>query len=71
MTRTLNIILASSLFFLILTILTSNVRAEEVYLNCKFDSGTLESTRHSLYRWQKGDIGTDDINIIMDIKKKN
>lgn len=60
------------IFFILsgMLLLINSVRSEEVYLNCKFESGTLESTRHSPYRWQKGDIATDDINIIMDIKKK-
>ena len=62
------IILASSLLFLVLG---SGVKAEEVYLNCKFQNGTIESTRIGADNYKKGERGTEDINIIINIAKKD
>ena len=62
------LILASSFLFLVLG---SVVKAEEVYLNCKFQNGTIESTRIGKDNYKKGERGTEDINIIINIAKKN
>ena len=62
------LILASSFLFLVLG---SGVKAEEVYLNCKFQNGTIESTRIGADNYKKGERGTEDINIIINIAKKN
>ena len=57
-------------FFLFL-VLGSGVKAEEVYLNCKFQNGTIESTRIGADNYKKGERGTEDINIIINIAKKD
>ena len=50
-------------------LLASGARAEELYLNCKFENGTymVGLRAKPIY---KGDAGTTDINIILDTRKK-
>ena len=63
-----SLIFVSSFLFLVLG---SGVKAEEVYLNCKFQNGTIESTRIGADNYKKGERGTEDINIIINIAKKD
>jgi hypothetical protein len=51
-------------------LLISSVRSEEVYLNCKFQNGILHIAPYRPHTLTKGDLGTDDINIILDTRKK-
>ena len=59
------LILAFTFLFLVLG---SVVKAEEVYLNCKFQNGTIESIRIGTDNYKKGERGTEDI---INIAKKN
>ena len=61
------LILASSFLFLVLS---NVVRAEEVYLNCKFQSGSGDDDFKNTYTIKKGELGTEDINITLDTRKK-
>ena len=62
------LILASSFLFFVLG---GVVKAEEVYLNCKFQNGTIESTKVGVDNYKKGERGTEDINIIINTLKKD
>ena len=61
------LILASSFLFLVLS---NIVRAEEIYLNCKFQSGSGDDDFKNPYTIKKGQLGTEDINITLDTTKK-
>ena len=50
-------------------LLASGARAEELYLNCKFENGTYMEGKRAKPTY-KGDAGTTDINIILDTRKK-
>jgi len=50
-------------------LLSSGARAEEIYLNCKFEIGNI-FIKTKEYKINKGDVGTEDINIILDISRK-
>jgi hypothetical protein len=50
-------------------LLASGARAEELYLNCKFENGTYMEGKRAKQIY-KGDAGTTDINIILDPRKK-
>ena len=63
-----SLIFVSSFMFLVLG---GAVKSEEVYLNCKFQNGTIESTGIGADNYKKGERGTEDINIIINIAKKN
>jgi hypothetical protein len=59
------------IFFLFFVILffTSGARAEDLYLNCKFENGSI-IIKSKEYRINKGEKGTEDINIILNINRK-
>ena len=60
------------IFFLVFIILffISGARANDLYLNCKFENGTSYSKGVKIEPIYKGEKGTEDINIILDIKRK-
>jgi len=60
------------IFFILsgMLLLIGNVRSEEVYLNCKFQSGSGDDDFKNPYTIKKGQLGTEDINITLDTRKK-
>jgi len=50
-------------------LLATGARAEELYLNCKFENGTIMEGKRTMPIY-KGGAGTTDINIILDTRKK-
>jgi len=52
-------------FIIYAIFLTSTVKAEIIYLNCKFESGNVDGKKMN-----KGESLTEDINIILDSGKK-
>jgi len=50
-------------------LLASGARAEELYINCKFENGTIMEGKRTMPIY-KGGAGTTDINIILDTRKK-
>ena len=61
------IFIVSSFLFLVLG---AAVKAEEVYLNCKFQSGSGDDDLKNPYTIKKSELGTKDINITLDTRKK-
>jgi len=51
-------------------LLSSGAKAEEIYLNCKFETGTYSKGAKIVEPIHKGEAGTTDINIILDTRKK-
>ena len=51
-------------------LLATGAKAEEIYLNCKFENGTYSKGGKNIQQIYKGEGGTADINIILDTKKK-
>jgi hypothetical protein len=51
-------------------LLATGAKAEIVYLNCKFQSGSGDDDFRNTYIIKKGELGTEDVNISLDTKQK-